>query len=71
MVLDLTDEQAALLLAELDRLIDGDKFLLSQRVTALRAIRAMLKPYPAVQPAASPPQRIYNPPRIGRYKRRG
>ena len=58
MVLDLTDEQAALLLAELDRLIDGDRYFLSPRIQILRAIREQLKPYPAVQPAASPPQRI-------------
>jgi hypothetical protein len=71
MTLDLTDEQAELLLAELDRIIDDDRYFLSPRIQMLRAIREQLKPYPAVQPAASRAQRIYEPPSKGRYKRRG
>ena len=50
MDLNLTDEQAELLIAELDRLIDNDRYPLSARMTArvwaLREIRAVLKPYP-------------------------
>jgi len=67
MDLHLTDEQAELLVAELDHLID--RYFLSPRVKALREIRATLKPYPA-RPAAAPPQRIYEPPSKGRYRRR-
>jgi hypothetical protein len=69
MDLHLTDEQAELLVAALDHLIDGDRYFLSPRVKALREIRAMLKPYPA-RAAAVPPQRVSEPPTKGRYRRR-
>ena len=46
MDLHLTDEQADLLLAALDRIIEGDPYPLSRRVRALRELRALLKPYP-------------------------
>ena len=69
MDLHLTDEQAALLLAELDRIIDNDRFPLSRRIKALREIRALLKPYPE-PPPLPPPPRPYKPPSRGRYKRR-
>jgi hypothetical protein len=39
MNLDLTDEEAAALLRELDGLIDGDCYFLSPRIKTLRAIR--------------------------------
>ena len=63
MDLHLTDEQAELLLAELDHIIDNDRYPLSRR------IRALLKPYPE-RPPAPPPQKRYEPPSRGRYKRR-
>jgi len=69
MDLHLTDEQVDLLVAELDRIIADDRYFLSPRIQALRAIRALLKPYPA-RAAAVPPQRIYEPPSKGRYRRR-
>jgi hypothetical protein len=69
MDLHLTDEQAALLLAELDRIIENDRYPLSARITALREIRALLKPYPE-RPPMPPPPRRYEPPSRGRYKRR-
>jgi len=69
MDLHLTDEQAELLVAELDRIIEGDRYFLAPRIKALRAIRALLKPYPA-RAAAVLPQRIYEPPSKGRYRRR-
>ena len=65
----LTDEQAELLVAELDRIIADDRYFLSPRIQALREIRALLKPYPA-QAAAAPPQKVYEPPAKGRYRRR-
>jgi hypothetical protein len=42
MNLHLTDDQAELLLAELDRVIENDRYPFSPRITALREIRAML-----------------------------
>jgi hypothetical protein len=44
MDLHLTDDQAELLLAELDRIIEDDRYPLSPRITAPREIRAMLMP---------------------------
>ena len=70
MDLHLTDEQAELLLAALDRLIDNDRYPLSPRVKALREIRALLKPYPE-RPPRPPPPKPYEPPSRGRYRRRG
>ena len=69
MDLHLTDEQATLLVTELDRTSENDRYPLSPRLTALREIRALLKPYPA-RPAAAPAPRIYAPPTGGRYHRR-
>jgi hypothetical protein len=69
MHIELSDEEAAALLAELDRLIDGDRYFLSPRVERLKAIRARIEPYPAL-PAASPAQKLYASPSKGRYKRR-
>jgi hypothetical protein len=69
MDLHLTDEQVALLVAELDRVIDGDRYPLSARIRVLREIRAVLKPYPE-RPPVPPPQKPYEPPSRGRYKRR-
>jgi len=70
MDLHLTDEQADLLVAELDRIIADDRYFLSPRIRALREIRALLKPYPARAAAAAPPQKVYEPPTKGRYRRR-
>jgi len=39
MHLDLTDDEAAVLLRELDGLIDGDRSFMSQRIKTLRAIQ--------------------------------
>ena len=39
MNLDLTDEETAALLRELDGLIDGDRYFMSPRVKTLKAIR--------------------------------
>jgi len=40
MNIDLTDEETAALLRELDSLIDGDRYFMSQRIKTLKAIRA-------------------------------
>jgi hypothetical protein len=42
MHLDLTDDEAAALLRELDGLIDGDRYFMSQSIKTLKAIRANL-----------------------------
>ena len=69
MDLHLTDEQAELLVAELDRIIENDRYPLSRRVRALREIRALLKPYPE-RPPVPPPQKAYDPPSRGQYRKR-
>jgi hypothetical protein len=48
--LDLNDEEAAALLAALNRLIDNDRYPLSPRVRTLRAIRAKLPGAPREPP---------------------
>ena len=45
------------------------RYPLPPRIQALREIRALLKPYPA-RLAASLPQKVYEPPSKGRYRRR-
>jgi hypothetical protein len=67
--LHLTDEQAELLLGELDRIIADARYPLSPRIRALREIRALLKPYPERPPLPAPPK-PYEPPSRARYKRR-
>ena len=69
MGLHLTDEQVELLIAELDRIIHGDRYPLSARIRALREVRAVLKPYPE-RPLPAPPPKQYEPPSRGRYSRR-
>jgi hypothetical protein len=55
--LDLTGHQAALLLKELNGLIDGDRYFLSERIKTLKAIRAKIRPEPAREPLPPPPKR--------------
>ena len=69
MKLELTDEEAELILGELDRIIENDRYFMSPRILALREIRARIKPYPQPAPAP-PPQKHYEPPSKGRYRRR-
>ena len=56
---DLTEEENAALLRELDRIIDGDRFPLSRRVLTLKAIRAKIRPEPIREPL--PPPKRYEP----------
>jgi hypothetical protein len=69
MHLDLTDEETAALLRELDSIIDGDRYFLSPRIKTLRAIRAKIRPEPVHQPLPPPPKR-YEPPRATAAQRR-
>ena len=69
MNLELSDEQAAALEKELTAIIDGDRYFLSPRIQMLREIRNMIRPEPERQPLPEPKR--YEPPRGGRYRRRG
>jgi len=69
MNLDLSDDEATLLTKELQSIVFEDRYPLSPRIQTLRAILMKLRPEPA-RPAAAPPQRIYEPPSKGRYRRR-
>jgi len=69
MNLDLTDDEAAALLGELDALIDGDRYFLSERIKTLKAIRAKIRPEPVREPLPPPPKQ-YAPPRATAKQRR-
>jgi hypothetical protein len=69
MNLDLTDEETAALLRELDSLIDGDRYFMSQRIKTLKAIRAKIRPEPVREPLPPPPKQ-YAPPRVTARQRR-
>jgi hypothetical protein len=60
MNLDLTDEETAALLRELDHIIDGDRYFLSPRIRALTAIRDKLRPPPGSREPLPPPK-VYEP----------
>jgi hypothetical protein len=47
MTLDLTDEEPAAVFAELDRIIDNDRYPFSPRIRMLKEIRAKIRPEPA------------------------
>jgi hypothetical protein len=68
--LELSDEQTEALIRELSQIIEYDRYPLSPRIRTLREILGKLRPEPT-RPAASPPQRHYEPPSKGRYRRRG
>ena len=57
MNLDLTDEETAALLRELDGLIDGDRYFMSRRTKTLKAIRAKIRPEPVREPLPPPPKK--------------
>jgi hypothetical protein len=61
MTRDLIDHEAALLLKELNGLIDGDRYFLSGRVKTLKAIRAKIRPEPERKPLLPPPKPYATP----------
>ena len=69
MNIDLTDEETAALLRELDGIIENDRYFLSPRILGLREIRGMIKPYPPRPPAQ--PTKHYEPPRATAARRPG
>jgi hypothetical protein len=60
MILDLTDDETAALLRELDDVIDRDRYFLSTPIQTLKAIRAKIRPEPERPPL--PPVQMYAPP---------
>jgi hypothetical protein len=70
MNLDLTYEETAALLRELDTLIDGERYFLSPRIKILKAIRSKIRPEPVREPLPPPPKQ-YAPPRATAKQRRG
>ena len=69
MHLDLTDEETAALLRELDGIIDGDRYFMSPRIKTLKAICAKIRPEPVREPLPPPPKQ-YAPPRATAKQRR-
>jgi hypothetical protein len=65
---DLTDEETAALVAELDHIIENDRYPFSPRIRTFREIRAKMKPYPVREP--QPPTRHYELPRATVRRRR-
>jgi hypothetical protein len=55
MKLDLTEEEAAALLRELNNIIENDRYPLSPRIRTLRGIRAKFPTAPREPPPARPP----------------
>jgi hypothetical protein len=66
--LELTEDEAAALFALLTRTINDDRYPLSPRIRALKAILAKLKPEPVREPL--PPPKVYAPPRATAARRR-
>jgi hypothetical protein len=66
MTLDLTEEEAAALLRELDEIIESDHYPFSPRIQTLRAILAKLRSGPVREPL--PPRREFAPPRAKRRR---
>ena len=68
MKLDLTEEEAAALLRELDHIIDSDRYFLSPRIQTLKAMRSKMRPETERDPL--PPLKHYEPPRVSVRRRR-
>jgi hypothetical protein len=61
MDLDLTDDEKAALIRELDGIIREDRYPLSPRIMTLKAILGKLRPEPVHPPL--PPLKYYEPPK--------
>jgi hypothetical protein len=68
MNLDLSDDEAAALVALLTRTVADDRYPLSPRVRTLKAILAKIRPEPVREPL--PPPKVYAPPRANAARRR-
>jgi hypothetical protein len=69
MIFDLTDEETEALARLLSRAIDDDHYPVSPRIQTFKAILGKIRPEPVREPP--PPQRHYEPPRVGARRRRG
>jgi hypothetical protein len=69
MNLDLSDDETAALLRELDGVVDSDRYFLSERIKILKAIRDKIRPEPVREPLPPPPKQ-YAPPRATAKQRR-
>jgi hypothetical protein len=69
MRLDLTDDEAAALLKELNALIENDRYPLSPRIQVLRSIRDKLPGAPPSAPPAKPVTSEERDPRRARRSR--
>jgi hypothetical protein len=67
MTLDLTEEETDALASLLRRTIDDDRYPLSPRVQALKAVLDKITPEPTREPL--PPPKVYAPPRATTAKR--
>jgi len=65
---ELASMRAEALTKALRKLIDDDRYPLSPRVMRLKEILAKFRPEPKREPP--PPLRNYEPPRMGRYRKR-
>ena len=54
MRIDLSDDETAALLRELDRIVESDRYPFSPRIRTLQAIRAKLRREPAREPLPRP-----------------
>jgi hypothetical protein len=68
MTLDLTDEEIAAFARLPSKAIDDDRYPLSPRIQALKAILAKIRPEPVREPL--PPLKHYEPPRATAARRR-
>jgi hypothetical protein len=69
MTIDLTDEESAALLRELNHIIENDRYPFSPRIRTLKEIRSKICPEPEREPL--PPLKHYSAPRAGASRRRG
>jgi hypothetical protein len=67
--LELTEIQKEALIREPSQIVQNDRYPLGPRVVALKEILGQLRPEPVRE--ALQPRRHYEPPSMGRYKRRG
>ena len=69
MTLDLTEDETAALARLLTNIVDADRYPLSPRIQLLKGILAKIRPETPREPLPEPKR--YEPPRGGRYRRRG
>jgi hypothetical protein len=66
--LELTEDEAAALIKELQEITGNDRYQFSPRIRTLKAILAKLRPEPLREPL--PPPKAYAPPRAASARRR-